>query len=181
MSGAAIPIVGKIIAGAVVGKVVGKVTGNEKLGMMAALATGSLIPGGAITAGAEGAGGLLSTAADFAENYPHATTIGTNLVGGATQGYMTAKSQEEAAKAKVKAAEKEYQFVAEQVRIKREHQSAEAEKAYDRTHQGFSSGGPGYRGSLESDGLLTTEATVPTSAADEYYQKFSTMYGRGVR
>jgi len=62
MSAVLAPLAVKVVAGAVASKVVGKVTGNEKLGMIAGLATGAFLnPAalgvGAATTSAAGAGG----------------------------------------------------------------------------------------------------------------------------
>lgn len=83
MSGALAPLAIKMVSGAVVSKLVGKVTGNEKLGMIAGLATGFANPlgagagVGATTATATGAN--IAPAAATSAAIP-ASTIGNGMI-----------------------------------------------------------------------------------------------------
>lgn len=78
---AAAPVLGKMLVSAAVGKVVGKVTGNDKLGMLAGMATGIGMAGGF---NPSDAATTTSTSATGALVEPGVTGIGVEGVKGAT-------------------------------------------------------------------------------------------------
>jgi len=167
MSAAAIPVVSKVVTGAIVGKAVGKVTGNDKLGILAALGTGFAAPGGAI---AEKTGGLLTQGVDLIKENPETAKLAGYGVKGAVDLYGTKRAEEEAEKAATIQHERNLAELQESARLQEEA----AKSSYDRTRQGFE---PRTRG-----GMLTEANTeVPRSAADEYYTRYLDMYSGGVR
>ena len=162
MSAPLIPIVAKIVVGAVVSKVVGKVTGNEKLGMIAGLATG----GGLLAAGAGGLGGAAATTGGFLkagaaamEAAPTLTMLGGNMLASG----MKAKEERKAAE---KLANREDRLLDE----KRSADQIAADDEYARTHQSFSARTPASRAAVESGGGAPT-------AASEYYDNYRNIYG----
>lgn len=204
MSGALIPIAGKMITGALVGKVVGKVTGNDKLAMLAAIGAGAMMPGSAFgaadttvgastapisgsnfpTATASTGGGLLDAAsgaldksAAWMEANPTATKILGNVGGGAVVGGATLYAKKKEAEALKKAATLQHERDKELLAVEEGY----AGDKYDREHQGFT---PRNRAPAPGGMLSTAEsgaAPTPGSAAAEYYNNFLSMYGRGVR
>ena len=191
----------KALTGAIIGKVVGKVTGNDKIGMIAALVSGTAMAGGVsgVTEAARCGGGLLSAGADIIKENPAAATIGANVVSGAAQGYLGGKQQEEALAAEERQAKlnREAEF-----ELQRRQQEADA-AAYARKTQGYGVAPAG--GLLPSttvpepttspSGVSTVSPTVPPttvpttptvtpplSAPQEYFQRFQNMYrSTGVR
>lgn len=96
---AAVPVLGKMLVSAAVGKVVGKVTGNDKLGMLAGMATGIGMSGGFTPEGTVGESTATMTTAEGATasaTSPSITGIGKTPVaafasdpGGSVGGMLT--------------------------------------------------------------------------------------------
>lgn len=197
MSAGLIPVAGKVITGALVGRVVGKVTGNDKLGMIAALGAGTMMPGSAFGAAETAAGaaetastggglldaasGALNKSAAWMEANPTATKILGNVGGGAVVGGANLYAQKKEEEALKQAADLEYERDKELLALE-EDQSV---RKYDREHQGFTPRTRAPAPASAPGGMLSSaqsgSAPTPGSAASEYYNNFLSMYGRGVR
>lgn len=182
MSGAlAVPAM-KMIGGAVVGKLVGKVTGNEKLGMIAGLTSGFMIPGGAA---ASAVGGKLKAGAKILEANPVVSQIGAGMVGGAANAYMENKMLDK----QVAAEEKAAALSREQEVAMQNMKNEEAARSYNRTHQqlpaGYSVGGGVASPAMARVGMAPpsgeASAPRPMTAPEQYFQKYNNMYAGRVR
>jgi hypothetical protein len=192
MSGALAPIAMKVIGGGVIGKLVGKATGNDKLGMIAGLATGFAIPGDPMPNTTmdnvmSSAGNVVSTGVDFAKENPNAAAklgmVGAQAVGGAVGGYEKRNELE----AKVKLEREQGKLDRENEVLLQNMKSAESSDAYDRTHQSPSSGFQLSRPtSAPSGGMLSAPAAAaptqrPMTAPEQYFKQYNDMYTGRVR
>lgn len=201
MSGALAPLVIKVVTGGVVSKLVGEVTGNEKLGMIAGLVSGSVVgnPAAAATdvasASANGGmgagvaeaglaptvesavaapsvGGMFSEAGNFIKENPAMSMIGAQTVMGGAQGYMASKEAEKLRDMEMKEGELDRKHDVRMQNLRDE----EAQRAYNRTHQPLPSG---YSvGGISAPSVAAPVAERPMTAPEEYFERYTNMYGR---